>query len=99
MARRIWRNATSVHRSALGRGRARAGELLVGGEVLRGHLVEEVLELLHDLLGVLDLVLELDRGLRDDLVGGKDRRTRADGQGQRVGGARVDLQVAAVGAQ
>jgi hypothetical protein len=32
-----------------------------GGEVLRSDLIEEVLELLDDLLGVFDLVLELDR--------------------------------------
>ena len=49
-------------------------------------LVEEVLELLDDLFGVLDLVLELDRGLGDDLVGGEDRGAGAHGQGQRVQG-------------
>ena len=71
-----------------GRPRLSAGlsrpRLLVGGEILRGHLVEEVLELLDDLLGVLDLVLELDGGLGDHLVGGEDRGAGAHGQGQRV---------------
>ncbi len=56
----------------------RAG-LLVGGEVLGSDLIEEVFELLDHLFGVLDFVLELDRGLGDDLVGGEDRGPRADG--------------------
>src|SRR5258708_7777357 len=45
----------------------------VAREVLRGDLVEELLEAVDDLLGVLDLVLELDRRLGDDLLGGEDR--------------------------
>ena len=53
-------------------------------EVLGRDLVEELLELVHDLLGVLDLVLELDRGLGDDVLGGEDRRAGADGERQRV---------------
>src|SRR3954454_25278934 len=76
-----------------------SGSGLAGGEVLRGHLVEEVLALLDDLLGVLDVVLELDRRLGDDLLGGEDRRPRADGQREGVAGAGVDLQLAAVGLQ
>ena len=51
--------------------------LLALGEVLGRHLVEEVLELLDHFLGVLDLVLELDRRLVDDVVGGEDRRLRS----------------------
>ena len=69
---------------------------LLAGEVLGLDVVEEVLELLDDLLGVLDLVLELDRRLGDHLVGGEDRGAGADGERQRVAGARVDLELAAV---
>src|SRR4051812_46217029 len=54
------------------------------GEVLGRDVVEEVLELLDDLLRVLDLVLELDRGLRDHVLGGEDRRAGAHCQGERV---------------
>ena len=64
-------------------------------EVLGRDVVEEVLELLDDLLLVLDLVLELDRRLGDDLLGGEDRGARADGQRERIGGTRVDLHLAA----
>ena len=67
---------------------------LAAEEVLGGDVVEEVLELLDDLLGVLDLVLELDRRLGDDVLGGEDRRAGADGERERVGGARVDLHLA-----
>src|SRR3954465_2108335 len=74
---------------------ARAG-LLVALEVLGRDLVEELLELVHDLFGVLDLVLELDRRLGDDVLGGEDRRPGADRQGQRVGRPRVDLHLASV---
>src|SRR5690349_1180383 len=42
------------------------------GEILGRDLVEEVLELLDHGLGVLDLVLELDRRLGDHLVGRED---------------------------
>ncbi len=38
-------------------------------EILRGDLVEELLELVDDLLCVLDLVLELDRRLLDHFLG------------------------------
>ena len=68
-------------------------------EVLGRDLVEEVLELLDDLLGVLDLVLELDRRLGDHVVGGEDRRAGADGQRERVARARVDLELAPVDAE
>src|SRR6266850_2328582 len=51
-------------------------------EVLRRNVVEEVLELLDDFLGVLNLMLELDRGLRDHVLGGDDRRPGTDGQRQ-----------------
>ena len=79
----------------------RRGPLLVlaGGEVLGRDLLEEVLELLDDLLGVLDLVLELDRRLGDDVLGGEDRRARAHGERERVAGPRVDLDLAAVHGQ
>ena len=69
---------------------------LAAGEVLGRDLVEEVLELLDDLLGVLDLVLELDRRLGDDVLGGEDRGAGAHREGERVAGARVDLELAAV---
>src|SRR4051795_4253044 len=55
---------------------------LLAREVLRRDLVEELLELVHDVLLVLDLVLELDRGLGDDVFGGEDRRAGADREGQ-----------------
>ena len=70
--------------------------VLAAGEVLGRDVVEEVLELLDDLLGVLDLVLELDRGLGDHVLGGEDRRAGAHGERERVGRARVDLDLAAV---
>ena len=70
--------------------------LLAGLEVLGRDLVEELLELVHDLLGVLDLVLELDRGLGDHVLGGEDRGAGAHGERERVAGARVDLDLAAV---
>ncbi len=63
--------------SALARAAEIAGSSDLGvarGEVLRGDLVEELLELLDDVLGLLDVVLELDRRLGDDLLGGVDRR-------------------------
>src|SRR6185312_6670891 len=65
------------------------------GEVLGRYFVEELLEFVDDLLGVLDLVLELDRRLLDHLLGREDRRRDADREGQRVGGARVDLDLRA----
>ena len=49
-------------------------------------LVEELLELVDDLLGVLDLVLELDRRLGDHVLGGEDRGAGAHGEGERVDG-------------
>src|SRR3954452_24441075 len=69
---------------------------LAAGEVLGCDLVEEVLELLDDLLLVLDVVLELDRRLGDDVLGGEDRGAGAHGQGQGVAGPRVDLELAPV---
>ena len=78
-------------RCGLGRATSSLGLVAAGGEVLGRHLVEEVLELLDDLLVVLDLVLELDRGLLDHFLGGEYRRGVADGEGHRVGGTRVDL--------
>ena len=65
------------------------------GEVLRRDLVEELLELLDDVVGVLDLVLELDRRVGDHLLGREDRRADPDGKGDRVARARVDLELAA----
>jgi hypothetical protein len=41
-------------------------------------------------------VLELDRRLGDDVLVGEDRRLRAHREGERVGGPRVDLDLAAV---
>src|SRR3954467_11363298 len=70
--------------------------LLLAGEVLGRDLVEELLEAVDDLLGVLDLVLELDRRLRDDVLGGEDRRAGAHGPGERVARPRVDLDLAPV---
>src|SRR4051794_41044691 len=83
-------------RSSARRARARPNLRGTAREVLRRDVVEEVLELLHDLLLILDLVLELDRGLGDHVLVGEDRRLRADGERQRVGGTRVDLHLAAV---
>src|SRR5437660_437142 len=61
-------------------------------------MVEEVLELLHHLFGVLDLVLELDRRLGDNVVRSENGRSCAHRQRQRVAGPGVDLELAAVGA-
>jgi hypothetical protein len=72
------------HAKALPRGPPAAG-CSSAAEVLRRDLVEEVLELVDDLFGVLDLVLELDRRLRDDLLGGEDRRA------ERTASARASL--------
>ncbi len=60
---------------------------VAGGEVLGRDVVEEVLEALDDLLLILDLMLELDRGLVDHFLGREDRRLAADRQRDRVGGA------------
>ena len=60
---------------------------IAAGEVLGRHAVEELLELVDDLFGVLDLVLELDRRLGDHVLGGEDRRAGAHGQRQCVGRA------------
>ncbi len=70
--------------------------VLAGGEVLRRDVVEEVLELLDDLLGVLHLVLELDGGLGDHVLGGEDWRAGAHRERESVGGPRVDRNLAAV---
>ena len=63
---------------------------VAGGEVLGGDLVEELLELLDHVLGLLDVVLELDRRLGDDLLGGVDRGARSGppGRSRRSGGSR-----------
>src|SRR5262249_49714332 len=61
------------------------------GEVLGRDVVEELLELLDHVLLVDVLALELDRGLLDHLVGREDRRLGAHGDGDRVGGTGVDL--------
>ena len=66
---------------------AGASSVVAAGEVLGRHAVQELLELVDDLFGVLDLVLELDRGLGDHVLGGEDRGAGAHGQGQRVGWA------------
>ena len=62
----------------------------VGQEVVRADLLEELLELLDDLVGVLDLVLELDPALLDDLVGGEDGGVACarPGPARRSGGSR-----------
>src|SRR6266487_845556 len=49
------------------------------GEFVRGHVLEELLELRDDLFLVHLFALELDRGLLDYVVGGEDRRLGADG--------------------
>ena len=67
--------------------RARAEDAASGvslGEVVGGDLVEELLELVDDLLGVLDLVLELDRRLLDHVLGGEDRGRDPDRERQRI---------------
>src|SRR5439155_16812054 len=66
------------------------------GEVLGGDLVEEAAELVDDLLLVDLVAFHLDRRLLDHVVGGEDGRLGADGDRDRVGGARVDLELAAV---
>ena len=66
------------------------------GEVLRRDAVEEALELVDDLLLVHVLALELDRRLVDHRVCRVDRRLRPNGDRDRVGGARVDLELGAV---
>ena len=73
------------------------GSLGLGlGEVLGRDAVEELLELVDDVLLVHVLALELDRRLLDHLVGREDRRLRPDGDRDRVGRARVDLELGAV---
>ena len=59
-------------------------------------LLEEVAEALDDLLGVVDLALELDRVLDDELGGGEDGGLGAHRQGEGVAGARVDVDLGAV---
>ena len=55
----------------------RRGRLVAAAlKVLRRHLVEELLELVHDFFRVLDLVLELDRRLRDHVLRREDRSAR-----------------------
>ena len=79
------------------RGRTRRRlAVLAAGEVFRRDAVEELLELVDDLFGVLDLVLELDRGLGDHVLGGEDRRAGADGERERVARPRIDLHLASV---
>jgi len=68
-----------------------AGLGIAAGKVLRTYFIRKSLEFVDYLLRVLDLVLELDRRLLDDLLGGEDRGGDADRQGESVGGARVDL--------
>ena len=66
------------------------------GEVLGRDAVEEALELVDDVLLADVLALELDRRLLDHLVGRVDRDLCPDGHGDRVGRARVDLELRAV---
>ena len=55
----------------------RRGRLVAAAlKVLRRHLVEELLELVHDFFRVLDLVLELDRRLRDHVLRREDWSAR-----------------------
>src|ERR1700722_1044350 len=72
---------------------------IAGRKILWRDLVEELLELLDDVLGLLDVVLELDGGLGDDFLGGVDRGAAADGEGDRVAWARVDLELAVADAE
>ncbi len=72
-----------------------SGQLSPAAKSSGRDLVEELLELLDHVLGLLDVVLELDRRLGDDLLGGEDRGAGADGERDRVARARVDLQLAA----
>src|SRR5204862_369072 len=55
------------------------------GELVRGDVLEVLLELADDLLLVHFAVLELDRGLLDHLFGREDGSLGPDGQGNRVG--------------
>ncbi len=73
------------------------GQLLVL-EIFGRDVVEELLELVDDLLGVLGglAVLELDRGLLDHVVGREDRGRCPHRERERVGGAGVDLELGAV---
>src|SRR4051812_15798352 len=82
-----------------GSARCPRARLALALEVLGRDLVEELLEPVDDLLGVLDLVLELDRRLGDDVLGREDGRAGAHGEGERVARARVDLELAAVHGQ
>src|SRR5207244_2150103 len=66
------------------------------GELVRGDVLEELLELADDLLLVHFAVLELDGGLLDHLFGREDGSLGPDGQGNRVGRTRVDLDLGAV---
>ena len=90
--RRSWSGGSSSWRSSAEAALARLARAasLAPGEVLGRDVVEEVLELLDDLLLVLHLVLELDRGLGDDVLGGEDRGARCAprGRGRRRGASR-----------
>ena len=54
---------------------------VAAAKVLRRNLIEEVLETIDDLLGVLNLVLKLDCRFGDHILGSIDRRFRAHGEG------------------
>src|SRR5688500_2961166 len=85
-------SATAWSRSPSGVSRASA----LFHEDLGRDVVEELLELVHDLLLALVLVLDLDRRLRDHVLRREDRGARPHGERERVGRARIDLDLAAV---
>ena len=60
---------------------------VAAAKVLRRNLIEEVLETIDDLLGVLNLVFELNCRFGDHILSSEDRGLRADGQCERVAGA------------
>src|SRR3954451_19538482 len=67
--------------------------LFLYSEFVWGDVLEELAEVGDDLLLVDLLALELDGGLLDDALGRVDGGVGADGEGDRVGGTRVDLEL------
>src|SRR5450631_925404 len=66
----------------------------LGSEVVRRHVVEELLKALNHLVRVVDVFVELERAVLDDLVIDEDRRVDADRERQGIRRAGIDLDLA-----